>query len=121
MSEDNASVQTSSSRPLQGQSPYVWNFQIGYDNLDRGINAAILYNVFGERIVDVGTKGAPDIYEQPRPQLDFIYSQIIGDHWKIKFKARNLLNPEVELTQGAETRLVFSAGREYSVSLEWRY
>lgn len=119
LSQDNASVQTSNSRPLQGQSPYVWNFQIGYENPDRGINTSILYNVFGERIVDVGTNGAPDIYEQPRPQLDFIYSQAIGERWKIKFKARNLLDPPVELTQGPETRLEFSLGREYSISLEW--
>lgn len=121
LSDDNAAVQTSDSRPLQGQSPYVWNFQLGYDDADRGINAAILYNIFGERIVDVGTNGAPDVYEQPRPQLDFIYSQVIHENWKVKFKAKNLLDPRVELTQGPETRLEFWLGREYSVSLEWAY
>jgi len=121
LSEDNAAVQTSSSRPLQGQSPYVWNFQLGYDDAENGINASMLYNVFGERIVDVGTNGAPDIYEQPRPQLDFIYSQIFHDNWRVKFQARNLLNPEIELTQGDKTRLVFDVGREYTISLQWSY
>jgi len=121
LSEENAAVQTSNSRPLQGQSPYVWNFQVGYDDPDRDINTSLLFNVFGERIVDVGTNGAPDIYQQPQPQLDFIYSQGIGEHWKIKFKARNLLNPPVELTQGPETRLKFTVGREYSLSLQWSY
>ncbi|HET6566301.1 MAG TPA: outer membrane beta-barrel protein [Xanthomonadales bacterium] len=121
LSEENAAVQTSNSRPLQGQSPYVWNFQIGYDDLDRGINTALLYNIFGERIVDVGTNGAPDIYEQPRPQLDFIYTQGLWENWKVQFKAKNLLDPDVEITQGPETRIRFAVGREYSLSLEFNY
>ncbi len=121
LSEENASVQTSSSRPLQGQSPYVWNFQIGYDDLDRGINTALLYNIFGERIVDVGTNGAPDVYEQPRPQLDFIYAQRILEHWKVQFKAKNLLDPDVEITQGPETKIQFTVGREFSLSFEFNY
>ena len=121
LSEENSSVQTSSIRPLQGQSPYVWNFQLGYDDLDRGINTALLYNIFGERIVDVGTNGAPDIYEQPRPQLDFIYTQRVYENWKIKFKAKNLLDPDVEITQGPETKILFTVGREYSLSFEFNY
>ncbi len=119
LSADNAAVQTSSSRPLQGQSPFVWNFQLGYDDLDRGINAALLFNLFGERIVDVGTNGAPDIYEQPRPQLDFVYAHRLNPHWKIKFKASNLLDPDVEITQGPETRIHYTTGREFKLSVEW--
>lgn len=121
LSERNSAVQTSDSRPLQGQSPYVWNLQIGYDDLDRGINAALLYNVFGERIVDVGTNGAPDIYEQPRGALDFVYSQKFADHWKFKFRVRNLLDAEVEITQGDKTRRNFTLGREYTAAIEWSF
>lgn len=121
LSEQNASVQTSDSRPLQGQSPYVFNFQLGYDDIDRGINAALLFNVFGERIVDVGTNGAPDIYQQPQPSLDFVYAHKFEGHWKFKFRARNLLNSEVEITQGDETRRSFTVGREYTAAIEWTY
>jgi TonB-dependent receptor len=121
LSERNSAVQTSDSRPLQGQSPYVWNFQLGYDDLDRGINTALLFNIFGERIVDVGTNGAPDIYQQPRPVLDFVYSQKFKEHWKFKFRARNLLNSEVEITQGDETRRSFTVGREYTAAIEWSF
>ncbi len=109
------------SRPLQGQSPYVFNFQLGYDDLDRGINAALVFNVFGERIVDVGTNGAPDIYQQPQPSLDFVYAQKFREHWKFKFRARNLLNPEVQITQGDETRRSFTVGREYAAAIEWSF
>lgn len=121
LSEQDANVLTSASRPLQGQSPYVWNFQVGYDDLDRGINTALLFNIFGERIVDVGTNGAPDIYQQPREVLDFVYSQKFGDRWKFKFRARNLLDPEIEITQGGQTRRSFRVGREFTVALEWSF
>jgi outer membrane receptor protein involved in Fe transport len=121
LSEGNSSVQTSDSRPLQGQSPYVLNFQVGYDDLDRGINSALLFNIFGEYIVDVGTNGAPDIYSQPRPILDFVYSQKFRKHWKFKFRARNLLDAEVELTQGDRTTRSFTVGREYQAAIEWSF
>jgi hypothetical protein len=39
----------------------------------------------------------------------------------VKFQAKNLLNPEIELTQGDKTRLEFDVGREFSVSLQWSY
>ena len=94
---------------------------MGYDDIDRGINAALLYNVFGERIVDVGTNGAPDIYQQPFPQLDFVYSHEFRDRWKLKFRARNLLDSEVEITQGDKTRRSFKLGRQYKLSLEWSF
>ena len=123
LSEQDTGVLTSASRPLQGQSPYVWNFQLGYDDLDRGINTALLFNIFGERIVDVGTAGAPDIYQEPRPVLDFVYAHKFGrdDNWKFKFRARNLLDAEVELTQGDKTVRNFFVGREYTVGLEWSF
>lgn len=121
LSPEDANVLTSASRPLQGQSPYVLNFQVGYDDLDRGINAALLFNVFGERIVDVGTNGAPDIYQQPREALDFVWSQKFGQHWKFKFRARNLLDAPVEITQGGKLRRSYTVGREYTAALEWSF
>jgi len=121
LSEQNAAVQTSDSRPLQGQSPYIFNFQLGYDDLDRGINTALVFNVFGERIVDVGTNGAPDIYQQPQPTLDFVYTHAFRKHWKFKFRARNLLDSEVKITQGDATRRSFTVGREYATAIEWSF
>ncbi len=120
LSEEDASIQTSSQRPLQGQSPYVWNLQFGYDDDERDIHAALLYNVFGERIVDVGVSGAPDKYQQPRPSLDFVYSQGFGN-WKFKAKLKNLLDPVIEITQGKETTRSTAIGREYSIAVEYEF
>lgn len=121
LGERQSSVQTNTSRPLQGQSPYVWNFQVGFEDVERDINAALLYNVFGRRIVDVGVQGAPDIYEEPRPSLDFVYTQGFGN-WQFQGKLKNLLDPAIEITQGEEIRRRYEPfGLEASVSVRYTF
>jgi len=120
LNDKNSDIQTSNQRPLQGQSPYVLNFQLGYDDDERDIHTALLYNVFGKRIVDVGVNGAPDIYEQPRPSLDFVYSQGFGN-WTLKAKLKNLLDPDIELTQGKETTRITHIGREFKLAVEYEF
>ena len=101
---------------LPGYSAYV-----GAD-LAAGVFATgMAYDEKVVLLVDVGTNGAPDIYQQPREALDFVYSQKFGDHWKFKFRARNLLDSEVELTQGDKTRRSFNVGREYTAAIEWSF
>ncbi|ADE16845.1 TonB-dependent receptor [Nitrosococcus halophilus Nc 4] len=114
-------VQTTGQRPLQGHSPYIVNAQIGYDNPDRGIVATLLYNTSGERITEVGTLGAPDKYEQPFHQLDFVYCHQFGDHWRLNFKMRNLLDDEVEVLQGDKVTRAFRPGREFSIGFTWDF
>lgn len=116
---DNLSSQvTNSLRPLQGQSAYVLNANLDYDNKDSGTTATILYNIFGERIDSVGIKPFGDVYEQPFHQLDFVFSQTFGkqDRNKIKFRAQNLLNPESILEQDGQIREIYRKGRAGSIS-----
>jgi TonB-dependent receptor len=110
-------IQTSQNRPLQGQSPWVFNVQLGYDNVDRGTSIVLLYNVFGERISDVGALGAPDVFEQPYHQLDFVFRQQFEHGFALGFKARNLLDLPVMFRQGGITVLRYQKGREFSLSL----
>lgn len=91
--------QTSSERPLQGQSPWVVNAQLAYENPDTRTNASILYNAFGPRIVDVGTSGIPDTFEMPIHRVDLVASQGIGEHFGIRATGQNLLDwPAIEKT-----------------------
>lgn len=110
-------IQTSSERPLQGQSPYVFNLQLGYDNVDRGTSIVVLYNVFGARIAEVGALGAPDVYERPFHQLDVVLKQDLGSGFALGCKAKNLFDPEVRFTQGDKVTEVFRRGRVFSLSL----
>lgn len=113
------SGQTNNTRPLQGQSPYVANVQLGYDNTERGISASLLFNKFGERISEAGTSGRPDIYEQPFNQIDFVYSHAFADRWKVSFKAKNLLDDEVVFLQGDAVTRTFTRGRSFSLGVSW--
>jgi hypothetical protein len=111
---------TNLERPLEGQSPYVVNLQLGYQREDGRREAALLYNVAGERIVQVGVDGQPDTYEQPFGQLDFNFKQKIGQQWSFRVRLRNLLDPAVEFRQGEGANIrEFHKGREIGLSLEW--
>jgi TonB-dependent receptor len=119
LSTDGPSGQTNNTRPLQGQSPYVLNVQLGYDNKDSGISASLLFNKFGERISEAGTSGRPDIYEQPFNQVDFVYTHAFAGRWKLSFKAKNLLDDEVVFLQGDEVTRSFSRGRSFGLGLSY--
>jgi outer membrane receptor protein involved in Fe transport len=63
-------------RQLQGQSPYIINAGLQYENKDNGWFASVIGNRVGRRIAYVGVdaKYAPfrtDIYEAPRTVIDF--------------------------------------------------
>lgn len=109
---------TNTSRPLQGQSPYVINLNLDYDNKDLGTNVTLLFNVFGARIDTVGTDRRPDTYQESFNQLDFVMSQTFGKQGKnkVRFKMQNILNPDAVLTLGEEVRETYKKGRRASVS-----
>lgn len=115
---ENASFQTNLSRPMQGQSPYVVNVQLGY--IGERHEANLLFNRFGRRISEVGVQGQPDIYEEPFGSLDFLWRTSLAEDWRVTFRLRNLLDPEVQFTQGGLDTRTFKRGREALVSLEWR-
>ena len=67
----------------------------------------------------------PDVYEQPAPSLDFSYSQRLHDRWKMKFSARNLLDPDKEKLSTFKGRDYIydrsAAGRSFSVSVSYEF
>ena len=97
-----AQVQTSTNRPLQGQAPFVVNTSLEYAHPTLG-TARLLYNTAGRRITSAGAFGLPDIYEERRDQLDLVLiSRIapLGTPMNVKFAIENILNDNVEFTQG---------------------
>lgn len=81
-------------RPLFGQSPYIINGALAYNNDTMGLNVNVAFNIFGDRLVLVTKGGLPDIYELSRPSLDFNIAKTFSDRLKITFRAKNLLNPD---------------------------
>ncbi len=65
---------------LQGQSPYIVNAGIYYQNDSIGLQASLLYNVSGPRIYAIGNEFYPNIGEMPKHSLDFTLSYTILKH-----------------------------------------
>ncbi len=114
---ENAGLLTSQSRALQGQSPYVINAQLIFENPDSGTDVSLLYNVFGKRITEVGVLGLPDVYEDPFDQLDFVLRQKLSQQFSIGLKMANLIDPEALQRQGSEIVQAYKKGRSFSLSL----
>ncbi|MBI3882705.1 MAG: TonB-dependent receptor, partial [Sphingobacteriales bacterium] len=87
-------------RPMQGQSPYVVNIGLLYDLEKHGISATLLYNQIGRRVFVVGNAqgsgalgGAPDVYERPRPLLDFqVGKKVLKNKAEIRLNISDILN-----------------------------
>ncbi len=95
-------------RPLEDQSPYIANVDLSYDNPRSGTSASLLFNISGPRLV-ITSQNSPDLYEQPAPGLDFIISQRLGRNMKLKFSAKNLLDPKHEITYGKNGSATYAA------------
>lgn len=93
-------IQTTQSRPLAGQSPYVVNLALDWEHPATKTRARLLYNVYGARISQVGQNGLPDVFEQPRHLVDASIGQGLGDHFELKLSLENLLNAPVRVSQG---------------------
>jgi TonB-dependent receptor len=112
-------AQTTQSRPLQGQSKYLVNMQLGYKPDDGKWEATALYNDAGRRIARVSSFPLPDIYETPFHQLDFTARYRFADEWTMGFRLKNLLDQSVEYTQGGLPTRRYKSGREFGFSIEW--
>ena len=116
---DDGGPETRTERPLQGQSPYVVNGMLSYDVPRVGMDASLSYNVFGPRIATAGIQGIPDIIEQPFHRLDFVLSKSLLGVLEAKLSAKNLLDPEVEYTQGEKVQRHYRKGRSFSLGLSY--
>ena len=98
LEQTNSTINTNTSRGLQGASPYLVNADLNYE-LKHGKTSSTMftltYNVFGPRLYSVGTLGAGDIYERPVNTIDFLVRSMINKRLGINLSIKNLLNQEV--------------------------
>ena len=134
-------------RPLQGQSPYIVNIGLFWQDNDRGLMASVVYNRIGKRIIAVGRpspnawESIPDIYEMPRNETDLAVSKKIGKNFELKAGIKDLFGELVVYQQqvrtvvdmsyyGGDGTKVFNRsqntrswypGRQYSMGLTYRF
>lgn len=119
---------TNPNRPMQGQSPFIVNANLSYENPEIGFSAILLYNIVGRRISEVGVRqgaGAgigdqnQDTYEEPRNQLDLSISQRLFKNFSIKLNIRNILDDRFLFTVGSKEAERYRTGQAISLTLSY--
>jgi outer membrane receptor for ferrienterochelin and colicin len=79
---------------------YLYNVYIMYDYERLATQVGLFYTVKGDTLVTgAGNRNGnyvPDVYATEYGTLNLSVSKKIGKHFDLTFKARNLLNPEIE-------------------------
>jgi TonB-dependent receptor len=114
------------SRPLQGQSPYLINAGLDYNNTDKGIRGGFYYNVQGKTLEVVGDGFYPDVFTMPFHSLNFNFTKQFKNNTSLTLRVRNLLDDEREsLFEGyGETTEYFRLrhiGRSFSLGYSIKF
>jgi len=96
---NNPTLTEKSTRPMQGQSPYIINTGLYYQDEESGLQVNASYNVFGKRIFSVGDQEFPTIWEMPRHLLDLTISKSISERAELKFGVSDLLNSKIKFKE----------------------
>lgn len=79
-------------RPLQGQSPYIVNFGMFYQNVKKDFNINLSYNLIGSRIYIVGNVQEPSVWEKGRNVLDLQFAKTFkDDKIEVKLNIKDIL------------------------------
>jgi len=89
----------SATRPLYDQSPWIVNYDFTYDRKASGTTATISLTAVGPYVFIVDRAG-PDVYAFPPMQLNFVVTQRLAEHWKLRLAARNILNSPQVMSYG---------------------
>ena len=94
---------TTFDRYLQGQSPYLINTGLFYNDEDHGFQANILYNVIGQRIFTIGDNVlSANIFEMPRNVIDINIIKSLSKHLELRASVQDLLNQPFRLIQDTD-------------------
>ena len=102
---DGTPVSQISTRPMQGQAPWMVNFSFLFNHPGWGTSFNILYNKIGKRLSAVGDTRDEDVYEMPRDLVDLAITQNLGSRIHLKLGVRNVRSEPLVYTSGPEETL----------------
>jgi len=108
LSQQGIETGLNANRLMLGQSPYIVNAGIYYDNDSTGWQFSALYNVIGPRIAIVGIPGIPEVYEMPRNIIDLSVTKQLDNGLSVRIGVQDILNQSFYLLQDANNDQVFS-------------
>jgi len=110
------------SRPLQGQSPYLINAGLQYDIEKIGFSSTVLFNQVGRRILFVGDKSVPDIWEAPRPLLDLQLAQkIFKKKGEVKINISDIFNHRAYFYHDLDSNEKYQKGSKDVLAISRNY
>lgn len=87
-------------RDMLNAPEFLYNLNLTYELEKTGTQLGLFYTVQGDTLVAGAgqEKGnyVPSVYAKEYGSLNVSLSQKIGKNWKLSFKAKNLLNPEIQ-------------------------
>jgi outer membrane receptor protein involved in Fe transport len=111
---------------MSGQSPYIVNLGLFYNNAEKGWDVNLNYNIVGKRIAYVGTPTNPHTWELPRNALDLTVQKRFGEHFILKAGVNDILNQPVKFAQyhGVDENIEvytrkYVPNRQFSASITW--
>lgn len=120
--------QISNKRELQGQSPFLINTGLNYNDAEKGLQAGLFFNVQGKTLEVVGTGIVPDVYTKPFNSLNLSLNKKFGPDSKsnIDIKVSNILNSKKQsVYESYQTSdAIFSwynPGTEFSVGYTYKF
>ncbi|WP_333600145.1 TonB-dependent receptor [Flavobacterium sp.] len=101
------SANVDTSRPLQGQSPYVLNAGLQYSNKDNGWTFSTNVNRVGNRIAYTASEVEPAIWEKARTFLDMqIAKSFYKNKLELKLNIQNILAQDLIFYQNNSKKTV---------------
>lgn len=92
----NGLISEITNRALQGQSPYLINAGLLYNEPKTNLSFNLLYNRIGERIAEVGYQGYADVYEKGRNMIDFqVSKKILKTKGELRLNLSDILNERI--------------------------
>jgi TonB-dependent receptor len=107
-------------RPLQGQSPYVINLSMVFDEPIIETNIFLSYNRIGERIIEVATDYVQDVVETPRDLIDLKVTKKLFNGFNIYFSIKDLLARDHLLKQGDQISRKIKSNSTYSLGINYK-
>lgn len=120
-------LQTEPTRDMLNAPEHLYNIFTTYDIEKTGTKLGLFYTVKGDTLVAGAGQSdgnfVPSVYATEYKTLNFSLSQKIGEHLTLSFKAKNLLDPEINEVYRSDflerdvLKTSYKKGITYSISL----
>ncbi|MGH7741591.1 MAG: TonB-dependent receptor domain-containing protein [Candidatus Eiseniibacteriota bacterium] len=107
---------TTQVHPLQGQANYLANAGLVWTSRSGTTDVSLLASSVGVRLHTLAYNPLPDIYDRAYTTLDFALNFVPFRNTRMKFGAKNLLDPAIQQLQGYREVSSYHNGREYGIS-----